>query len=71
MEHVGDKRKMKKILSPRPRPPKLKRKKIKALCVHAEPSHWLHEISISKNCWSPFLAWANTPIKLGVLIYSY
>jgi hypothetical protein len=26
-----------------------KRKKIKALSVHAEPSHWLHEISISKT----------------------
>ncbi len=30
--------------------------------MHAEPSHWLHEISISKNYSSPFLAWANTPI---------
>jgi hypothetical protein len=28
---------------------KLKRTKIKALSVHAEPSHWLHEISISKT----------------------
>jgi hypothetical protein len=26
----------------------LKEKRIKALWVHAEPSHWLHEISISK-----------------------
>jgi hypothetical protein len=26
-----------------------KRKRIKALSVHAEPSHWLHEISISKT----------------------
>jgi hypothetical protein len=30
--------------------------------VHAEPTHWLHEISISKTCLSPSLAWANTPI---------
>jgi hypothetical protein len=48
-------------LSPPPHP-KLKRKKIKALSVHAEPSHWLHEISIFQNSSSPFLAWANTPI---------
>jgi len=32
------------ISSPPPHPnPKLKRKRIKALWVHAEPSHWLHE----------------------------
>jgi hypothetical protein len=37
-------------------------KKIKALWGHAEPSHWLHEISMCQNCSSPFLAWANTPI---------
>jgi hypothetical protein len=31
--------------------------------VHAEPSHWLHEISMFQNCSSPFLAGANnTPI---------
>jgi hypothetical protein len=30
--------------------------------VHAEPSHWLHEISVFQNCLSPFLASANTPI---------
>ncbi len=36
--------------SPPPHPnPKLKRKKIKALWLHAEPSHWLHEIFISKT----------------------
>jgi hypothetical protein len=54
-------------------PPKLKRKKIKALWVHAEPYHWLHEISIFQTCSSPFLAWANTPpiIKGGVLIYLF
>jgi hypothetical protein len=50
---------MEKILAPNP---KLKRKKIKALWVHAEPSHWLHEISMFQNCSSPLLAWANTPI---------
>ncbi len=30
--------------------------------MHAEPSHWLHEISVFQNCLSPFLASANTPI---------
>jgi hypothetical protein len=50
---------MEKILPPNP---KLKRKKIKALWVHAEPYHWLHEISMFQNCSSPLLAWANTPI---------
>jgi hypothetical protein len=29
---------------------------------NAEPSHWLHEISISKTCLSPFSTWTNTPI---------
>jgi hypothetical protein len=29
--------------------------------VHAEPSHWLCEISISKTVHHHFLAWANTP----------
>jgi hypothetical protein len=28
--------------APTPATPKLKRKKIKALWGHAEPSHWLH-----------------------------
>jgi hypothetical protein len=45
-ELEGNKGKMKKIPSPAPQH---KRKKIKALSVHAEPSHWLHEISISKT----------------------
>jgi hypothetical protein len=28
--------------------------------VHDEPSHWVHEISISQSCFlSPFLAWSN------------
>ncbi len=31
-----------------------KRKEIKALWVHAEPSHWLHEISISKTVCQHF-----------------
>jgi hypothetical protein len=40
--------------------------------VHAEPSHWLHEISMFRNCSSPFLAWTNYPhYKLGVLILSW
>jgi hypothetical protein len=42
--------------------PKTWKKKFKALWVHAEPSHWLHGISMFQNCSSPFLAWANTPI---------
>jgi len=41
-----------------PTAPKLKRKKIKALWVHAEPSHWLHEISLFKT-------WGNN-LKLSV-----
>ncbi len=39
----------KKSSSPRPQIQNLKGKKIKALQGHAEPSHWLHEISISKT----------------------
>jgi hypothetical protein len=46
-ELEGNKGKMKK--KPSPTHPKLKRKNIKALRVHAEPSHWLHEIFISKT----------------------
>jgi hypothetical protein len=49
-------------LTPPSKTQNLKEKKIKALWVHAEPSHWLHEISIFQNSSSPFLAWANTPI---------
>jgi hypothetical protein len=30
--------------------------------MHAEPSHWLHEISMFQNYLSPVLAWANNPI---------
>jgi len=37
--------------------------------VHAEPSHWLHEISMFQNCLSPFLALSNTPIKTGVTYF--
>jgi hypothetical protein len=51
-KHVGNKGKMKKILSPSPT--KLKRKIIKALRVHAEASHWLHEISIPKTVYHHF-----------------
>jgi hypothetical protein len=33
------------------------------------PIGWLHEISMFQNCLSPFLAWANTPIRSwGLLI---
>jgi len=59
-EHVWEQRNFfKKSFCP---PPQTWKKKIKALWVHAEPSHWLHEISMFQNCSSPFLAWANTPI---------
>jgi hypothetical protein len=43
-------------IPPPPPQPKLERKKIKELWVHAEPSHWLHEISMFQKCSSPFLA---------------
>jgi len=46
-ELEGNKQKMKKI-PPSP-PTNIKEKKINALSVHAEPSHWLHEISFSKT----------------------
>jgi hypothetical protein len=59
-ELEGNKGKMKKISPPPPH--QHEREKIKALSVHAEPSHWQHEISMFQNCSSPFLAWANTLI---------
>ncbi len=43
---LGTKGKWKKS-SPSSPHPKLKRKIIKELWVHVEPTHWLHEISIS------------------------
>jgi len=52
MGNEGEKKKRKKTVPPPPPPPtpqKLKRKEAKALWVHAEPSHWLDEISISKT----------------------
>jgi hypothetical protein len=65
---LGTNEKRKEIL-PTPHPKLKRKKKKKALWVHAEPSHWLHEISMFQNCLSPFFAWANTPhYKLGVLI---
>jgi hypothetical protein len=39
--------------------------------VHAEPSHWLHEISVFQNCLSPFLASANTPIINWEYLFIY
>ncbi len=39
-----------------------KRRKQGPSWVHAEPSHWLHEIFMFQNCLSPFLDLANTPI---------
>jgi len=60
-EHVGNKWRMNKNSFPPAPSPKLKRKKIKAFSVHAEPSHWLHEISMFQNCSSSFLTRAITP----------
>jgi hypothetical protein len=51
---LGTKDRRKKI-PPSPHP-KLKRKKIKALWVHVEPSHWVHEISMFQNYLLPFFA---------------
>ncbi len=45
----GQRKKWKNEKIPPPTPPNLKENKIKALWVHSEPSHWLHEISISKT----------------------
>jgi len=39
----------KNLKIPPPPPPPLKRKKLDRSWVHAEPSHWLYEISISKT----------------------
>jgi hypothetical protein len=47
-------------------PQNLKEKKLRPL-VLAEPSHWLHEISISKTM-SPFSTWANTLPKKEVFL---
>jgi hypothetical protein len=59
-EHVGNKGKMKNS-SPSPRPGlKLKRKKIKAPWVHASAYPLAARIFGFQNCWSPFLAWANS-----------
>jgi hypothetical protein len=58
---------MKKILC-HPHP-KLK-EKIEPLSVHAERSHWLHGISISKTVPPPLLVWANTSIiNWGYLLF--
>jgi hypothetical protein len=65
----GQRKKEKKTSPPPPPPtPKLKRKKFKALRVHAEPSHWLHEISISKLFLTIFDLGSYPHYKLGVLI---
>jgi hypothetical protein len=49
---LGTKEKWKRSFPPTQN---LKENKIKALWVHAEPSHWLHEISMFQNCSSPLL----------------
>jgi hypothetical protein len=37
-----------------------RKKKLDHSWVHGEPSHWVHEISISQSCFlSPFLTWSN------------
>jgi len=52
-EHIGSQRKKnKKIPCPPLPPPPLKKKKKK------DHSHWLHEISLSKNVHHQFFAWA-------------
>jgi hypothetical protein len=49
-----------------------KEKKNKALWVHAEPSHWLHEISISKTICHHFLPGLIPPLEIGgTYIYTY
>jgi hypothetical protein len=69
-EHVENKGKMKKILlPPPPHTQNLKEKNNKALWLHAEPSHWLHEISISKTVHHHFWPGLIYPrYKQGVLI---
>jgi hypothetical protein len=63
-----EQRKNEKNPPPQPRHLKLKREKIKALWVHAAPSHWLCMKFLFTKPFltifspSPFLTWANTPI---------
>jgi hypothetical protein len=64
-EHIGNKRKMKKI-PPAPHLPKLQREK--HFRVHAEPSHWLHEIFISKTVCHHFWPGWYPHYKPGLLI---
>ncbi len=76
VEHIGnlmgthwEQRENEKNSSPPPHPnPKLKRKRVKALWVHAEPSHWLHEISISRTVHHHFWPWIACIINWGYLL---
>jgi hypothetical protein len=53
-------------------PLNLKENKIKALQMHAEPSHWLHEISIFKIVHHHFWPGLITPItNLGYLFFCF
>jgi len=77
-EHVGNKGKWKKKIPPTnptpiplSPPKKLKRKQIKALWVHVEPSHWLHEISISKTVHHHFSPGLITPIINWGYVFIY
>jgi hypothetical protein len=66
-EPIGDLKGTKekwKIPPPTP-PPKLKRKKFKALWGHVEPSHWRHEISISKIVHHHFWPGLIPPLETG------
>jgi hypothetical protein len=64
---LEQRKKRKKPPSPKP---KTQKKKIKALGVHAEPSHWLHEISISKTVHHHFWPGLIPPIiNRGYLFY--
>jgi hypothetical protein len=60
---------MKKLLCLHPQKTKLKRKKIKAPLVHASAYPLVACIFDFQNCWSPFLAWANSWISdLGEIV---
>ncbi len=61
---LGTKEKWKKA----PPPPPSNFKKINALWVHAEPSHWLHEFFLIQNGSSPITNWGYLwwPLKYNI-----
>jgi hypothetical protein len=61
---LGTKEKREKFSPPSPTTQNLKERKKKALWVHAEPSHWLHEISISKTVCDNFWPGLIPPLQL-------